>query len=687
MSTFPVESISCSQLKAVAQDKPMISRNFFGELKRRNVYKVAVAYAVVSWLLIQVATQVFPFLEIPNWVVRLVIMLIVIGFPMALVIAWAFELTPQGLKRTEAADAASEPSHPRNHAWILVVVIGAALSIALFFFGSYTASRQETTSASSAKSIAVLPFESLSEDKSNAYFADGIQDEILTRLARVADLKVISRTSTQKYKSAPADLREIAQRLGVANILEGSVQKVNDQVRVSVQLINAMNDSHLWAETYDRKLIDVFAAESDIAQKIAVSLEAKLTGREKEDIQSAGTKNPQAYDALLRALALRNSSSRVDLEKQIEFSRHAVELDPNYADAWANLALTEIYKSQTPWTSEEQKERARTAAETALRLAPNFANAHKAMGLFYRYCLKDNRAALAELETARERAPNDGGVLEAIGLLQRAQGRIQDALATLKKAADLDPLNAEIWIVLSLTYAGLRQFDEAHLMVDRALAITPDDIDTLAGKASFYQAQGDLDAAWRLLGSHPFPRTEWAGLIYYQQYYLQRDYDKLIAELGVYDLADKNLPPIIVLWVQATVGNLYLLQGQAELAAPYVDKVRRAIKELQAQNIVLPEVYRILIEFAARLRDRDQVEDEIAFLLAYTRDNQWILPTAEYNAARGYAVLGDLERALPLLQDSLSKPNETTAAVLRLDPAWDGVRNDSRFQKLANAKP
>jgi len=661
--------------------------NFFAELKRRNVYKVAVAYAIVGWLLVQVATQVFPFLEIPNWVVRLVIVLVAIGFPIALIIAWAFELTPQGIKRTEDVDLVSQ-TRTKSHAWIYVVIVGALLSVGLFMLGRY-GFREKVSSSSElpAKSIAVLPFESLSEDKSNAYFADGIQDEILARLSKIADLKVISRTSTQKYKSAPNDLREIAQRLGVANILEGSVQKANDQVRVTVQLINALNDSHLWAETYDRKLIDVFAAESDIAQKIAVSLEAKLTGREKEEIQFAGTKNPQAYDALLRALALRNSSSRVDLEKQIEFSRRAVELDPNYADAWANLALTEIYKSQTPWTSEEQKERARTAAETALRLAPNSANAHKAMGLFYRYCLKDDRAALAELETARERAPNDGGVLEAVGLLERAQGRVQDALATLKKAAEVDPLNAEIWIVLSLTYAGLRQFDEAHLMVDRALAITPDDIDTLAGKASFYQAQGDLDAAWRLLGSHPFPRTEWAGLIYYQQYYLQRDYDKLIAELGVYDLADKNLPPVIVLWVQATLGNLYLLKGQAELAAPYVEKVRRAIKELQAHNIVLPEVYRILIEFAARLRDRDQVEDEIAFILAYTRDNHWILPSSEYDAARGYAVLGDLEKALPLLQDSLAKPDGTTAATLRLDPAWDGVRNDSRFQKLANAKP
>ena len=329
--------------------------NFFAELKRRHVYKVAVAYAVVGWLLVQVATQVFPFFEIPSWGVRLIVLAIVIGFPIALVIAWAFELTPEGLKRTEDVPLAVQ-THTRSHAWIYIVIVGALLSVGLFMLGRY-GFRNASSSANElpAKSIAVLPFESLSEDKSNAYFADGIQDEILTRLAKIADLKVISRTSTQKYKSAPADLREIAQRLGVANILEGSVQKVNDQVRVSVQLINTLNDSHLWAETYDRKLIDVFAAESDIAQKIAVSLEAKLTGREKEDIQSAGTKNPQAYDALLRALALRNSSSRVDLEKQIEFSRHAVELDPNYADAWANLALTEIYKSQTPWRSEEQK--------------------------------------------------------------------------------------------------------------------------------------------------------------------------------------------------------------------------------------------------------------------------------------------------------------------------------------------
>src|SRR5437867_8040084 len=235
----------------------MNPNKFFAELKRRNVYKVAIAYAVIAWLLMQIATQVFPFLEIPNWAIRLVIMLLALGFPIALIIAWAFELTPEGLKRTELADR--EPAKPsRNKAWIYVVIVAAALSVGLFLIGRYTAPNRAMTSGLPEKSIAVLPFENLSEDKANAYFADGIQEEILTRLAKVADLKVISRTSTQRYQSTPGNLAEIAKQLGVANILEGSVQKAAGQVRVNVQLVNAQTNSHLWAETYDRKLTDIF---------------------------------------------------------------------------------------------------------------------------------------------------------------------------------------------------------------------------------------------------------------------------------------------------------------------------------------------------------------------------------------------------------------------------------------------
>src|SRR5207244_4947317 len=253
----------------------MNPKNFLGELKRRNVYKVAVAYAIVGWLLIQVATQVFPFLEIPNWVVRLVIAIVVIGFPIALVIAWAFEATPEGIKRTEDVDLAASARQPRKHAWIFVVIVGAAFSIGLFFIGRYTGRNTSSSSELPAKSIAVLPFDNLSRDPDNAYFAEGVQDEILTRLAKVADLKVISRTSTQRFKSAPTDLRDVAKQLDVTNILEGSVQKVNDQVRVNVQLINALSNAHLWAETYDRKLSDIFAVQSDIAKTVADTLQAK----------------------------------------------------------------------------------------------------------------------------------------------------------------------------------------------------------------------------------------------------------------------------------------------------------------------------------------------------------------------------------------------------------------------------
>jgi TolB-like protein len=253
-----------SNLEKSAARQAVKPRNFFSELRRRNVYKVAIAYGVVAWLLIQVATQVFPFFEVPNWGIRLSVLFIVIGCPVALILAWAFELTPEGIKRTDEIESVQRS---RNHAWIYIVVIGGAVSIGLFFLGRFTAGpRQRLSDSVSTKSIAVLPFENQSRDPDNAYFADGIQEEILTRLAKIADLKVISRTSTQKYKSAPSNLREIAQQLGVSSVLEGSVQKAADQVRISVQLVNAINDSHIWAETYDRKLIDVFQVESDVAQ-------------------------------------------------------------------------------------------------------------------------------------------------------------------------------------------------------------------------------------------------------------------------------------------------------------------------------------------------------------------------------------------------------------------------------------
>src|SRR6201981_2798217 len=296
--------------------------SFFAELKRRNVYKIAAGYAVVGWLLIQVATQVFPFFEIPNWAVRLVVLFIVIGFPIALVIAWAFELTPGGIKRTEEADRVY-PGKSRGQAWIYVVISAGLLSAGLFFLGRYTAPNENKIANVPAKSIAVLPFENLSRDRDNAYFAEGIQDEILTRLARIADLKVISKPSTQRYKSSPDNLPEIAKQLGVANILEGSVQKSQDQVRVNVQLINAATDAHLWGESFDRKLIDIFAVENDIATNIAETLQGKLTGSGKTRIGKRPTANTEAYEAYLLGRFEFNKFSEAGFSKAVEHFKHA----------------------------------------------------------------------------------------------------------------------------------------------------------------------------------------------------------------------------------------------------------------------------------------------------------------------------------------------------------------------------
>src|SRR6202011_4933260 len=309
---------------------------------------VAVAYAVVGWLLVQVATQVFPFLEIPNWVIRLVIALVAIGFPIALVIAWAFEMTPEGLKRTEDVDLATSARQPRKHVWILVVIVGAAFSIGLFFIGRYTGRNTASTTRIElpAKSIAVLPFENLSDDKGAAYFADGIQDEILTKLASIADLKVISRTSTAKYKSKPEDLKTVSQQLGVANILEGSVQKAADKVRVNVQLIDARADSHLWAKTYDRNLADVFAIQSEVAQEIADSLQAKLSPAEASTVASVPTQDTAAYDLFLKGeFEYRVASASLRPERYDQAAawyEQAIARDPSFAIAIAHLVICKL---------------------------------------------------------------------------------------------------------------------------------------------------------------------------------------------------------------------------------------------------------------------------------------------------------------------------------------------------------
>src|SRR5947199_772773 len=374
--------------RSAVDERGRESINFFTELKRRNVYKVAVAYAVVGWLLVQVTTQVFPIFEIPNWASRLIVLAIIIGFPIALVVAWAFELTPQGLKRTEDVDLAAQGSR-KSHAWIYIVIVGAAFSIGLVFIGRSTVRNTVTTARTEAatgssipqKSIAVLPFENLSDDKGAAYFADGIQDEILTKLASIADLKVISRTSTARYKSKPEDLRTVSQQLGVATVLEGSVQKADDKVRVNVQLIDAKADSHLWAKTYDRDIKDVFAVESEVAQEIADSLQAKLSPAEASTLATAPTKDTAAYDLFLKGesqLRAANASLRPEsFDQAIAWYQQAIARDANFALAMARLAESRLSQHWFVETfTEPELAEVQQTVEHALALAPDLAQAH-----------------------------------------------------------------------------------------------------------------------------------------------------------------------------------------------------------------------------------------------------------------------------------------------------------------------
>jgi len=452
--------------------------SFFGELKRRNVYKVAIAYAIVGWLLVQVATQVFPFFEIPNWAVRLVVLLIIIGFPIALVIAWAFELTPEGLKRTEDVDLATSARRPRKHVWILVVIVGAAFSIGLVFIGRYTAHnatpRQSEAATLPEKSIAILPFDNLSGDPQNAYFSEGVQDEILTRLAKIAELKVISRTSTQRFKSAPNDLRQIAQQLGVANILEGSVQKANDQVRVNVQLINALTDAHLWAETYDRKLTDIFAVESEIARTVAETLRAKLTGTAEHVLASRPTENPEAHQLYLKGRFYGSKRTAKDAQKSIEYFQQAVAIDSNYALAYAGLAESNWFLALYSYPQvNEVVPKARDFALKALELDSSLAEPHSVLGVICNTYDHDFACMEREQKRAIELNPNYSEGHRRYGLLLQNLGRFEEASIAIRRALEIDPLSP----VTNQQNAQLlfyeRKYDESETLSRKNVELDP----------------------------------------------------------------------------------------------------------------------------------------------------------------------------------------------------------------------
>jgi adenylate cyclase len=470
------------------------SKSFFAELKRRNVYKVAVAYIIAGWALSQGIAQVLPVFDVPNWAIRLIVLLIIIGLPVALSLAWAFELTPEGIKRTDAADAVGQHSH--GHTWIYIVVIAAAFSIGLFFLGRFSAGNKTASPAGiSNKSIAVLPFDNLSRDPDNAYFCEGVQDEILTRLAKVADLKVISRTSTQHFKSTPDNLPQIAKQLGVAHILEGSVQKSNDQVRVNVQLINALTDAHLWAETFDRKLTDIFAVESEIAKSVAENLKARLNGRAEEVLAARPTENPEAHELYLKGRYFWNRRNTASLRKAGDYFQQAIDLDPNYALAYGGLAdvhsLLPLYAGTAP---KDDVPKALAAARKAVELDSNLAEAHTSLGnaLLFNAQLK---LAEQEFRRALELNPNYATAHQWLAECLQGQGRFPESLAENERAHELDPLSLIINASYASSLGGVGRYDDAIKQAHKALDLDPELVPGHEILGQTCEEQGKLDEA------------------------------------------------------------------------------------------------------------------------------------------------------------------------------------------------
>src|SRR5213596_1120468 len=447
--------------------KFLFMSGFFEELQRRRVYRVAAAYIIAAGFIIQMGSAILPAWELPNWTFRLVVVLLLIGFPIALILAWAFDVTPEGIRATKGT--AAEPHLRRN--MIILVAIGVIVSAAAGFF-----LLPRATARNVDKSIAVLPFENLSGDPDNAYFADGIQDDILTNLAKIGDLKVISRTSVMPYRgSGVRNARDIGKALGVATLLEGSVRRIGNRVRVNVQLLDANSDEHIWAEDYDRDLTDVFAIQTDLAQKIASALQAKLSPNEKEQLDRQPTKDPNAYLLFIQAhnYANRPDHLRDDSLKAEELFEQAIKLDPKFASAFAGLSMVEswIYHSSEP--TQARREKARLNADESLRLQPNFPEGHLALGFSYYYGDRDYERALAEFEIAKRDLPNEAQAYLAIGAIQRRQGKWAESTANFEKAVALDPKNAGILINLAFNYIAVRNFEAADRTVDRAIAIAP----------------------------------------------------------------------------------------------------------------------------------------------------------------------------------------------------------------------
>ena len=657
---------------------------FFEELRRRKVYRVAIAYVVVSWALAQGLAQVLPVFDISNSVIRVVIALLLIGFPVALVLAWVFDVTSQGIRATSTP---SVPVARRRRNLIMLIAIGVIISVAAGFFLLPRASARKVD-----KSIAVLPFQNLSDEKENAYFADGMQDDILTNLSKIGDLKVISRTSVMSYRDGPRNAREIGKSLGVGTLLEGSVRRSGNRVRVNVQLINANNDEHIWAEDYDRELTDVFAIQTDLAQKIASALQAKLSPNEKARLDRRPTRDSDAYLLYVQAHGYANRPDRFrDTSlKAEELFEQAIKLDRNFAAAYAGLSMVEswLYHESEPIPA--HREKARLNAEESLRLQPNLPEGHLALGFSYYYGDRDYERALSEFEIAKRDLPNEADAYSAIAAIQRRQGKWVESTANFEKAVSLDPKNANVLFNLGLNYMAQRDFETADKIFDRAIAVDPQAFASRGMKSALAIAwKGDVGFVEKQLSLVPgefdpdgLVTAARVGILMLQRKFA--DALKLLQQFRGETLLYPDTGPCPKALLE---GRLYLYQGDKTKAQAAFERARPVAEQLVRDAPGDPGRHVQLGAVLAGLGLKEEAVNEGRKAVESVPESQDAFegPQATAALAEIYAWVGEYDEAFRLLDHLLKVPNGLTVPTLKLDPVWDPLRKDPRFQTLIDS--
>jgi TolB-like protein/Flp pilus assembly protein TadD len=656
---------------------------FFEEVQRRKVYRVAAAYIIVAGFIIQIGSATFPALELPNWALRLVIVLLLMGFPIALILAWAYDVTPQGIRVTPAP--ATSGSHRRRNL-IILIAIGVIISAGAGFFLLPRASARKIE-----KSIAVMPFQNLSDQKENAYFADGIQNDILTNLSKIGDLKVISRLSVMSYRGDGArNAREIGKALGVGALLEGSVRRAGNRVRVSVQLINANDDEHIWAEDYDRELTDVFAIQTDLAQKIASTLQAKLSPNEKARLDRRPTKDSDAYLLYVQAhdYANRPDRPREASLKAEELFEQAIKLDPNFALAFAGLSEVEswMYHSYEPTSARRAK--ARLNANESLRLQPDLPEGHLALGFSYYYGDRDYDRALTEFEIAKRDLPNEGRAYHAIGAIQRRQGKWTESTANFEKSASLDPKNAKVLFNLALNYVAQRDFEAADKILDRGIAADPESFGSRGMKAGLAIIwRGDVGFAENQLSFFPPPEYDPDGYVTSTRVWiltLKRKFADGLQVAQQFRGETLKYPDFGICPKASLEGRLYRYQDDKMKARAAFEHAITVAEQLVREAPDDPGRHAelgVVLAGLGRKEDAINAGKKAVELLPESKDAV-DGPKTTAALAEIYAWVGEPDEALRLLDHLLTVPNGLTVPLLKLDPVWDPLRKDPRFQAL-----